>query len=144
MKPSKSSKDMIANLKVLHIFIGTVLQQGNCSFNIVNCCCQCKADFPVKREWNHQKQCNLTSGARTISFFLVAFTDFITRLTISMAGDQLFHHAFYCQDGLQDQSSGAIIHACIQVCGTVLIRIWRSENMGYISNDIVWIVHIYL
>ena len=46
-------------------------------------------------------------------------TEFIHSIDISMAGDELFHHALHCQAGRQDQCCGAVCHAGIQVCGAV-------------------------
>lgn len=46
-------------------------------------------------------------------------TKLIHGIDISMAGNELFHHALHRQAGCQDQCRGAICHAGIQVCGAV-------------------------
>lgn len=43
----------------------------------------------------------------------------VNSVDVSMAVDQLLHHAIHSEPGCQDQGSGSIIHACIQLCRAV-------------------------
>ena len=52
-------------------------------------------------------------------------TKLIHSVDISVAGNELFHHALHCQAGRQDQCRRAICHAGIQVCGAV-----PDKNLG--------------
>lgn len=40
-------------------------------------------------------------------------------IDVSVAVDQLFHHALHSEPGCQDQWSSTIVHAGIQFCGTI-------------------------
>lgn len=50
---------------------------------------------------------------------LVSLTDFVDSVDVCVAGDELLHHALHCQAGGQDEGRGAVVHAGIQVSGTV-------------------------
>lgn len=60
------------------------------------------------------------------------FTEIIDGIHISMAVDELIHHALHCQPGSQDQGCSAIMHAGIQVCGAVSYENLTRHTICYI------------
>lgn len=67
-----------------------------------------------------QGPCDILSAPTTHQL-----TKFIHSIDISVAGNELFHHALHRQAGRQDQCGRPIRHAGIQVCGAV-----PDENLG--------------
>lgn len=52
---------------------------------------------------------------KCLSVYVYALTKLINSINISVAGDELLHHALHCQPSGQDKSCGAVVHPCIQI-----------------------------
>lgn len=60
-------------------------------------------------------------------------TKVIDSVDVSMAVDELLHHALHCQASCQDQRGGAIVHAGIQVCGTIPDQNLQKDTMSWLT-----------
>ena len=62
--------------------------------------------------WHQHQWRGSWGGWRTL-------TQFVDGVDVGVAGDELLHHALHRHAGGQDERRGAVVHAGVQVCGTV-------------------------
>lgn len=66
-------------------------------------------------------------------------TEVVNGVDVSVAGDELLHHALHGQPGGQDQRGGAVLHAGVQICGPVPDQNLQNNKcrvqLGIESND---------
>lgn len=94
---------------------------------------QCSADLPSGRPNAGVSQALNDTLIRVFVYCLnrktKPLTEIVNGIHVGVTVDELVHHALHRQTGSQDQGRGAIMHAGIQVCGTIPYQNLKRHRM---------------